>query len=178
MLDRKQSKKFTFKTFESFILSQNIFWPNEMFLKAYVLLFFLEKNWICFFGIDHCWSCFYLESVLKKQFLRILLTFSQNYSIHNSFHYKIRGKFLLLKFRQRRAVLKKLLRDRKLVERGDFLFFFSSFFFQKSSHYYWNTFVVWLIITLAVINRSILSYGLLLLENDRLRNFFSSYSHF
>ena len=33
------------------------------------------------FWHEPCWSCFCLNSVLKEQFLKVLLTFSQNYSI-------------------------------------------------------------------------------------------------
>ena len=33
------------------------------------------------FGHDPCWSWFCLNSVLKEKVLKVLLTFSQNYSI-------------------------------------------------------------------------------------------------
>ena len=57
-----------------------IFWSNEKLLKVYDLFLFLGK--IGFdFGHDPCWSWFCLNSVLKEQFLKVLLTFSRNYSI-------------------------------------------------------------------------------------------------
>ena len=67
--------------------SKHIFWSNEKLLKAYDLFLFLWKNWT--FGHDPFWSCFCQNSVLKKQFQKVLLTFSQNCSI---IKYKVKNK--------------------------------------------------------------------------------------
>ena len=67
---------------KSFIIQPKhiVFWSNKKFLKAHDLLLLLGG-----IGLDFvcgpCWSCFYLNCVLKEQFFKVLLTSSQNYSI-------------------------------------------------------------------------------------------------
>ena len=43
------------------------------------------------FGHDPGWSCFCLNSVIGEQYLKVLLTFSQNYSIIK-YSYKVKNK--------------------------------------------------------------------------------------
>ena len=69
-----------------------------IFLKAYDLLLFLWENWTfrawissMDFGHGPCCFCFRISSFLKEQFLKILLAFSQNYSIVK-YSYKVKTK--------------------------------------------------------------------------------------
>ena len=75
---------------------------------------------------------------------------------------KIRGEFLIFEIWTKRGVMKKLLRIVGLVEKGGGgSKLFHHFSLRKACfNYYWNTFFCLVNITIAVINRSILSYGL------------------
>ena len=86
---------------------------------------------------------------------------------------KIRRGFLIFEIWTKGGVMKKLLRNRGLVERGEILLergvskLFHQFSFRKACfHYYWNTIFCLVIFTLAVINRLFFRVVYFLLEND------------
>ena len=86
---------------------------------------------------------------------------------------KIRRGFLIFEIWTKGGVMKKLLRNRRLVERGEILLergvskLFHQFSFRKACfHYYWNTIFCLVIFTLAVINRLFFRVVYFLLEND------------
>ena len=56
--------------------------------KLMISSYFCRKIGLDFWH-DPCWSCFCLNSALKEQVLKVLLTFSQNYSI---IKYKVKNK--------------------------------------------------------------------------------------